>query len=112
MYNLTDEQIRNMTGKQAKVWFMIAEERKELEQFSDWFWSKIAELNTIECDFNPLQRAVYFLEDYKRALGRQYSKTNKLYIAHKYNMLENTIRYMCNQHRLKRKYDDYYLKIC
>jgi hypothetical protein len=112
MYNLTDEQMRNMTGKQAKVWFMIAEERKELEQFSDWFWSKLAELNTIECECNQLQRAVYFLEDYKRALGRQYNKTNKLSIGYKYNMLENTIRCLCQNFKLKRKYDDYYLKMC
>lgn len=112
MYNLTDEQMYKMTPKSAKVWFMIAEQRNELEQFSDWFWSKIAELNTIECNCNLLQRAVYFLEDYKRSLGRQYSKNNKLYIAHKYNMLENTIRYICNEYKLKRKYDNYYLKIC
>lgn len=111
MYNLTDEQMRNMTGKQAKVWFMIAEERKELEQFSDWFWSKLAELNAIECNCDYLQRAVYLLEDYKRALGRQYAKASKLSTGYKYNMLENTIRSICQEYKLKRKYDNYYLKL-
>ena len=112
MYNLTDEQMCKMTSKQAKVWFMIAEERHELEQFSDWFWSKLAELNAIECDCNTLQRVVYLLEDYKRALGRQYAKNTNLNIGYKYNMIENVVRDLCKTYKLKRKYDNYYLKLC
>ncbi len=112
MYNLTDKQMFEMTGKRAKVWFMIAETRGELEQFTEWFWSKLAELNAIEYNFNPLQRAVYLLEDYKRSLGRQYDKNGKLSTAYKYNLTENTIRNICAEHHLKRKYDNYYIKMC
>ena len=110
MYNLTDEQMRQMTPKSAKVWFMIAEERNELEQFSDWFWSKIAELNVIDYNCDPLQRVVYLLEDYKRGLGRQYSRSKNLTVGYKYNYVENIVRDLCKTYKLKRKYDNYYLK--
>ena len=111
MYNITDEQLKQMTPKQARIFFNIADDRGELEEFSDWYWSKIAELSG-QVEQVPLeQHILLYLEDYKRNLGRQYERQPSMVIWHKYNMLENLIRELTIKYRLVRKHKPYYLKM-
>lgn len=56
---------------------------------------------------NPMQEAIYVLEEYKRRLGRNFDQTKehhrRVMYFNKYNHTENLIQELCATHQLKRR---------
>lgn len=66
-------------------------------------------------DDNPMQEAIYVLEEYKRRLGRNFDRATEHHMRvvyfNKYNHTENLIRELCDNHGLKRKSKPHKLKL-
>lgn len=108
---LVDTQIEHMSLQELQNIFELAEKTLlpyEFKRYHRCFWTAVNRARA-----NPsktsLQNVVNHLEDYKRALGRQYSNQHNMRVLLKYNEVERDIQYLSTQYELQRKSRPYFL---
>jgi len=99
---LSPIEISQLTTDDIIKVFKIAQNYGLLDEFSDYFWSTMSQVKPTTEDFVN-QRALLYLEGYKRNIGRAYSRTGNLDVAYQYNCIELFIQEFANKHNLTRK---------
>ena len=99
---LTPLELSQLTTDDVLQIFKIAQDYGILDEFSDYFWSAISQVKPSTEDFVN-QRALLYLESYKRNIGRIYSRTGNPDVAYQYNCIELFIQEFANKYNLTRK---------
>ena len=99
---LTPLELSQLTTDDVLQIFKIAQDYGLLDEFSDYFWSAMSQVRPTTTDFVN-QRALLYLESYKRNIGRTYSRTGNPDVAYQYNCIELFIQEFANKHNLTRK---------
>lgn len=105
---LDPEQIATLQTDEIQQLFEKAECYGILNEFSDYFWTAVSLNNPPKDDF-VTKRALLWLEEYKRHLGRAYNNTKSSTIYDKYNQLEIFLQQFCLKFGLERKSQRYVL---
>ena len=107
--NIDFTKVQTLSTADVEKLFAKAEEYGILDEYSDYFFTQMSIYRNIDSDVN-LQRAVLYLEDYKRHLGRRYSRTKDEAIRLCYNEVEFTIQHLVNKYNLYRRTQPYMLQ--
>ena len=99
---LTPLELSQFTTDDVLQIFKIAQDYGLLDEFSDYFWSAMSQVKPTTEDFVN-QRALLYLESYKRNIGRIYSRTGNPDVAYQYNCIELFIQEFVNKYNLTRK---------
>ena len=99
---LTPLELSQFTTDDVLQIFKIAQNYGILDEFSDYFWSAMSQVKPSTEDFVN-QRALLYLESYKRNIGRIYSRTGNPDVAYQYNCIELFIQEFANKYNLTRK---------
>ena len=99
---LTPLELSQFTTDDVLQIFKIAQDYGILDEFSDYFWSAMSQVKPSTEDFVN-QRALLYLESYKRNIGRIYSRTGSQDVAYQYNCIELFIQEFANKYNLTRK---------
>ena len=99
---LTPLELSLLTTDDVLQIFKIAQDYGLLDEFSDYFWSAMSQVKPSTEDFVN-QRALLYLESYKRNIGRIYSRTGNPDVAYQYNCIELFIQEFANKYSLTRK---------
>ena len=99
---LTPLELSQFTTDDVLQIFKIAQDYGLLDEFSDYFWSAMSQVKPSTEDFVN-QRALLYLESYKRNIGRIYSRTGNPDVAYQYNCIELFIQEFANKYNLTRK---------
>ena len=99
---LTPLELSQFTTDDVLQIFKIAQDYGILDEFSDYFWSAMSQVKPSTEDFVN-QRALLYLESYKRNIGRIYSRTGSPDVAYQYNCIELFIQEFANKYNLTRK---------
>ena len=102
------DKITLLESEDMQQLFNKAQEYGILDEFSDWFWTALSLVSPPSDDF-VLQRALLWLEEYKRHLGRAYNNCKNKSIADKYNQLEIFLQQFAMKFKLTRKSQRYVL---
>lgn len=108
---LDPDQVAVLKSDEIQKLFEKAEDYGILDEFSDYFWSAVSLHNPPKDDF-VTKRALLWLEEYKRHLGRAYNNTKSSTIYDKYNQLEIFLQQFCLKFGLERKSQRYVLTKC
>jgi hypothetical protein len=107
--NITYTVASTLSTADIEKLFAKAEEYGILDEYSDYFFTQMSVFRNMDSDVN-LQRAVLYLEDYKRHLGRRYSRTKDEAVRQIYNQVEFTIQYTVTKFNLYRRTQPYMLQ--
>lgn len=99
---LTPLELSQFTTDDILRIFKIAQNYGLLDEFSDYFWSTMSQVRPNTTDYVN-QRALLYLESYKRNIGRTYSRTGNPEVAYQYNCIELFIQEFANKYNLTRK---------
>ena len=108
---LDPDQISVLKSDEIQKLFEKAEDYGILDEFSDYFWSAVSLHNPPKDDF-VTKRALLWLEEYKRQLGRSYNYNKNVQIRNRYNQLEIFLQQFALKFGLERKSQRYVLTKC
>lgn len=105
---ISQETVAELSPQEVIKLFAKAQDYGVLDEFSDYFWSMMSIVNPKPVNLLH-QRALVYLEDYKRHLGRAYNNYKSEQLKLKYNSLELFIQEYANEYDLKRVNHNYLL---
>lgn len=107
--NINYTKVQTLSSADIEKLFAKAEEYGILDEYSDYFFTQMSIIRNMDSDVN-LQRAVLYLEDYKRHLGRRYSRSKDEAVRQIYNQVEFTIQHIVTKFNLYRRTQPYMLQ--